>query len=64
MAMIPDVVVLPAYLLLGSSFAGMLRRRRAAEDDPARVDAVLVGLAAAFMIWTFLIAPVDGPDPA
>jgi len=56
-ALIPDAVVLPAYLLLGAAFAGMLRRRRAADDDPARVDAVLVGLAAAFMIWTFLIVP-------
>jgi diguanylate cyclase (GGDEF)-like protein len=56
-ALIPDALVLPAYLLLGAAFAGMLRRRRAADDDPARVDAVLVGLAAAFMTWTFLIAP-------
>ena len=28
-----------------------------ADDDPARVDALLVGLAAAFMFWTFLIVP-------
>ena len=56
-ALIPDAFVLPAYLLLGAAFAGMLRRRRAADDDPARVDAVLVGLAAAFMTWTFLIVP-------
>ena len=56
-ALLPDAFVLPAYLLLGASFAGMLRRRRAADDDPARVDAMLFGLAAAFMIWTFVIAP-------
>ncbi|WP_233625363.1 bifunctional diguanylate cyclase/phosphodiesterase [Actinoplanes sp. ATCC 53533] len=57
MALIPDAFVLPGYVLMGYAFAGMLRRRRAADDDPARVDALLVGLAAAFMCWTYLIAP-------
>jgi diguanylate cyclase (GGDEF)-like protein len=57
MVILPDALVLPAYLGMGYAFAGMLRRRRAAEDDPARVDALLVGLAAAFMTWTYLIAP-------
>ncbi|GAA3339239.1 hypothetical protein GCM10020358_22310 [Amorphoplanes nipponensis] len=57
MALIPDAFVLPGYLLLGYGFAGMLRRRRAADDDPARVDALLVGLAAAFLCWTYLIVP-------
>ncbi len=57
MALIPNAFVIPAYLLLGYAFAGMLRRRRAAEDDPAKVDAILVGLAAAFLTWTFVIAP-------
>jgi diguanylate cyclase (GGDEF)-like protein len=56
-ALIPDTFVLPAYLFLGAGYAGLLRRRRAAEDDPARVDALLVGVAAAFMVWTYLIAP-------
>jgi diguanylate cyclase len=57
MALIPDAFVLPGYLLLGYGFAEMLRRRRAADDDPARVDALLVGLAAAFLCWTYLIVP-------
>ncbi|GAA3915545.1 putative bifunctional diguanylate cyclase/phosphodiesterase [Actinoplanes auranticolor] len=57
MALIPDAFVLPGYLLMGYGFADMLRRRRAADDDPARVDALLVGLAAAFMCWTYLIVP-------
>jgi diguanylate cyclase (GGDEF)-like protein len=56
-ALIPDVVVVAAYVCVTGSFVGMLRRRRAGEDDPARIDAVLVGLAAAFMVWTFLISP-------
>jgi len=56
-ALIPDAAVIPAYLCIGFAFAGMLRRRRAAEDDPAQVDALLVGLAAAFMTWTFVISP-------
>jgi diguanylate cyclase (GGDEF)-like protein len=57
MALIPDAFVLPGYLVLGYGFADMLRRRRAADDDPARVDALLVGLAAAFLCWTYLIVP-------
>jgi diguanylate cyclase (GGDEF)-like protein len=57
MVLIPDAFVLPGYLAIGWSFAGMLRHRQASEDDPARVDALLVGLAAAFMTWTFLIEP-------
>ncbi len=58
MALIPDAFVVPAYLCIGMAFAVMLRRRRAADDDPAQVDAVLVGLAAAFLTWTFVISPV------
>jgi diguanylate cyclase (GGDEF)-like protein len=57
MVLIPDAFVLPAYLAVGLAFAGLLRHRRAAEDDPARVDALLVGLAAAFMTWVYLIEP-------
>src|SRR5690349_12942740 len=57
MALIPDSFVLPGYVLMGYAFASMLSRRRAADDDPARVDALLVGLAAAFMCWTYLIVP-------
>ncbi|GAA1605004.1 putative bifunctional diguanylate cyclase/phosphodiesterase [Actinoplanes couchii] len=55
--LLPDLVTVPAYLLVGMGFAGMLRRRRAFEDDTARIDALMVGLATAFLTWTFLIAP-------
>jgi diguanylate cyclase (GGDEF)-like protein len=57
MVLLPDAVVVPGYLATGVAFAGMLRRRRAAEDDPARADALLAGLAVAFMTWTYLIVP-------
>ena len=57
MVFLPDSFVVPGYLALGYSFASMLRLRRAADDDPARVDALLVGLAAAFMTWTLIIVP-------
>ncbi|WP_248294982.1 bifunctional diguanylate cyclase/phosphodiesterase [Actinoplanes sp. TBRC 11911] len=56
-ALIPNAFVVPAYLGLGLGLHAMLRRRRAAEDDPARTDAMLVGLAAAFLVWTFVITP-------
>ncbi|GIE93096.1 putative bifunctional diguanylate cyclase/phosphodiesterase [Paractinoplanes rishiriensis] len=55
--MIPNSVVIPAYLLLGVAYAVLLRRRRASDDDPARIDALLVGLAFAFLTWSFLIVP-------
>lgn len=57
MALIPDAFALPAYVVMWYAFAGMLWRRRASEDDPARIDALLVGLAAAFMCWTYLMVP-------
>jgi diguanylate cyclase (GGDEF)-like protein len=57
MVLLPDAFVIGAYVSMGLAFTGMLRRRRAAQDDPARIDALLVGLAAAFMTWTFLVEP-------
>ncbi|MEV8508290.1 EAL domain-containing protein [Actinoplanes sp. NPDC051475] len=57
MALIPDAFALPGYLIMGYAFGSMLRSRRAVEDDPARVDALLVGLAAAFMCWTYVMVP-------
>jgi diguanylate cyclase (GGDEF)-like protein len=56
-ALVPDALIVPGYLLMGYGFVDMLRRRRAADDDPARIDAFLVGLGVAFATWTFLIAP-------
>ena len=56
-ALLPDAFIVLAYLGIGYAFWTMLSRRRAGEDDPARIDALLVGLTAAFMAWTFLIAP-------
>ena len=57
LTLIPDTLILPAYLCVGYAYMVMLRRRRAGDDDPARVDAVLVGLPGAFLTWTFLIGP-------
>ncbi|WP_245674122.1 putative bifunctional diguanylate cyclase/phosphodiesterase [Actinoplanes rectilineatus] len=57
MALLPDVFVVPGYLMAAYAFAGMLRRRRADHDDPAWVDAVLVGAGSAFLAWTYLVAP-------
>ncbi|GIM96644.1 putative bifunctional diguanylate cyclase/phosphodiesterase [Paractinoplanes toevensis] len=56
-ALVPNSFIVPAYLCLGYAFLVMLRRRRAGDDDPARIDAILVGLAAAFVTWTFVISP-------
>jgi diguanylate cyclase (GGDEF)-like protein len=56
-ALVPNSLIVPAYLCLSYALLVMLRRRRAGDDDPARIDAVLVGLAAAFVTWTFMISP-------
>lgn len=58
MSLIPNAFAVPGYVLMGCSLAGMLRRRRARDDDPARIDAMLVALAAIFMCWTYLIVPM------
>ncbi|MEV4274898.1 putative bifunctional diguanylate cyclase/phosphodiesterase [Actinoplanes xinjiangensis] len=57
LALLPDLLTVPAYLLVGLCFMVMLRQRRADDDDSARVDALLLGLSTAFLTWTFLIAP-------
>ncbi len=54
---IPDVLVVPGYLLLGYALLTFLNRRRAAHDEPARADALLVGFVGALATWAFLIAP-------
>ena len=56
-ALLPDLLTIPAYLLVGLGFAVMLRRRNADDDDSARIDAVLMGLGTAFLTWTLLIGP-------
>ncbi|WP_085066181.1 putative bifunctional diguanylate cyclase/phosphodiesterase [Catenuloplanes japonicus] len=56
-ALVPDAFVVPGYLMAAYAFAGLLGRRRADRDDPAWVDAALVGVASAFMAWTYLVAP-------
>jgi diguanylate cyclase (GGDEF)-like protein len=64
-AIVPDLLVVPGYLLMTYSYLSMLRQRRGGDDDSARVDAVLVGLGAAFAMWTFLVAPqLDDPTPS
>jgi diguanylate cyclase (GGDEF)-like protein len=55
--LLPDLLTIPAYVLVGFCFSVMLQRRRATKDDTARVDALLMGLGTAFLTWTLLIAP-------
>ncbi|MDT4988624.1 MAG: diguanylate cyclase [Micromonosporaceae bacterium] len=57
---LPDVLIIPAYLLIVFALSDMLRRRRAGEDSPAHSDAIVIGIGAALGVWTFLIAPAVG----
>jgi diguanylate cyclase (GGDEF)-like protein len=57
---VPDLLVVPGYLLVGYGLIDLLRRRRARDDHPARADAVILGFGAALAAWAFLIAPRVG----
>ncbi|WP_433789826.1 putative bifunctional diguanylate cyclase/phosphodiesterase [Actinoplanes sp. CA-252034] len=57
LAMLPDLALLPIYLLLTASVADLVRRTRATADDPARVDAALIGVGAALLVWSLWIEP-------
>ncbi|BEL12084.1 hypothetical protein Q0Z83_102750 [Actinoplanes sichuanensis] len=57
LVLLPDLLTIPAYLLVGLCFMVMLRQRRADDDDSARIDALMMGLSIAFLTWIFLIAP-------
>jgi diguanylate cyclase (GGDEF)-like protein len=56
-ALVPDILAVPAYLAFAYPLLRMIRLRRAGDDDPARADAVLIGLGAALAAWTLLIEP-------
>jgi diguanylate cyclase (GGDEF)-like protein len=56
-AFVPDLLVVPGYLVLAYGLVDMLRRRSAAEDDSACADAFLIGGGGALAAWSFLIAP-------
>jgi diguanylate cyclase (GGDEF)-like protein len=64
LAMLPDAALLPIYLLLTAGTADLVRRTRATADDPARVDAALIGVGAALLVWSLWIEPwIAGDDP-
>ncbi|MEV4279060.1 putative bifunctional diguanylate cyclase/phosphodiesterase [Actinoplanes xinjiangensis] len=64
LAMFPDAALLPIYLLLTAGTADLVRRTRATADDPARVDAALIGVGAALLVWSLWIEPwIAGDDP-
>ncbi|SDT21065.1 diguanylate cyclase (GGDEF) domain-containing protein [Actinoplanes derwentensis] len=52
-----DAIVIAGYLLAAYAAARILLRRRADPEDPAWIDAVLVGATFACLAWTYLVAP-------
>jgi diguanylate cyclase (GGDEF)-like protein len=64
LAVLPTAVMLPSYLLLGAGVLDLLRRSRAADDDPARVDTLLIFVGSALLVWSLWIEPwIAGSDP-
>ena len=58
-SLLPDLFAIPAYVLVGVAFTGLLRsRRRTAGDRSSWLDAVVVTLAALLLAWVFALSPV------
>ncbi|MFG1610446.1 diguanylate cyclase domain-containing protein [Actinoplanes sp. NPDC049265] len=57
---IANAAEIGGYVLLAVALTLLLRQRRLDRDDPGRVDALLVVLAAALMAWTLFIEPALG----
>jgi diguanylate cyclase (GGDEF)-like protein len=63
LAVLPDAALLPIYLLLTAGVVDLVRRTRAAADDPARVDSALIGVGAALLVWSLWVEPwIAGND--
>ncbi|HET9516358.1 MAG TPA: EAL domain-containing protein [Actinoplanes sp.] len=58
-ALLPLAFIVPGYLLLAGALVDMLRRRNA-QDERARTDAVMFGLATGLAVWALLMAPALG----
>src|SRR5207248_7692567 len=56
-ALLPDLVAVPGYLLLGLGLVGMLGRRRRGTDVAGRIPALLTVLGAAVAAWVVLVTP-------
>src|SRR4051794_36125893 len=56
-SIVPDILTLPGYVLLGLGLLGFARARRGAADIDSLLDALLVALAALAFVWSYLIAP-------
>ena len=54
---IPDLLVVPGYLLVGYALREMSRRRGGTTDKLAGADALLAGLAAGVAVWSLSLAP-------
>ncbi|AEV85983.1 putative signaling protein [Actinoplanes sp. SE50] len=60
----PNVMLLVSYLMLGAGLIDLLRRSRAGADEPARVDAILLGAGSALVVWSLWMEPwFAGHDP-
>ncbi|BCJ40170.1 hypothetical protein GCM10010168_30280 [Actinoplanes ianthinogenes] len=63
LVLLPNLGLLLSYLLLAAGVLDLLRRSRAADDEPARVDAVLLGVGSALVVWSLWIEPwIAGDD--
>jgi predicted signal transduction protein with EAL and GGDEF domain len=56
-AFLADIPTVAGYALLAYGFIHMLGQRRAGDDDPARADALLLGVGTVLAAWTFAFAP-------
>jgi diguanylate cyclase (GGDEF)-like protein len=59
-SLIPDLLVLPGYLILAAALGGFARARRRGRsgDIDATLDATVAALAVLSLVWTVLVDPV------
>ncbi|MEP7053849.1 MAG: EAL domain-containing protein [Actinomycetota bacterium] len=60
----PDAFTLGGYACIGSALVMFLRHRRGHGDAGSRSDAVVVGVGAILLAWSFLVVPTLGADGA
>jgi diguanylate cyclase (GGDEF)-like protein len=56
-SILPDLLMLPAYLCFGLALYGLARQRRTADASETMIDGIIVAAGSALIVFELLIAP-------
>lgn len=56
-SLVPDLVTLPGYLVVGFGLTRLARARSAKADLDAQIDGLVAALAALVLAWVYLVSP-------